>query len=153
MKLSNHLDLGEVTRSESAKREGIINMPTPEHYENLKVIAEKVFEPIREHFGVPIFISSGYRSEALNVYIGGSRSSDHSKGRALDLDMDGSSSGVTNKMIFDYIKDSLDYDQLIWEFGSKENPDWVHVGYRGKENRKQTLRATKVNGKTTYTAY
>lgn len=149
MKLSKHLDLGEVTRSESAKREGIINMPTPEHYENLKVIAEKIFEPIREHFGVPIFISSGYRSEALNVYIGGSRSSDHSRGRALDLDMDQSSSGVTNKMIFDFIKDNLDYDQLIDEY----NFAWVHVGYRGKENRKQTLRATKVNGKTTYTPY
>ena len=149
MKLSKHLDIGEVIRSESAKREGIINMPTPEHYENLKVIAEKVFEPIREHFGVPILISSGYRSEALNVYIGGSRSSDHSKGRALDLDMDGSSSGVTNKMIFEFIKDNLDYDQLINEFDYA----WVHVGYRLNENRKQTLRATKVNGKTTYTAY
>ena len=149
MKLSKHLDIGEVIRSESAKREGIINMPTPEHYENLKVIAEKVFEPIREHFGVPILISSGYRSEALNVYIGGSRSSDHSKGRALDLDMDGSSSGVTNKMIFEFIKDNLDYDQLINEFDFA----WVHVGYRLNENRKQTLRASKVNGKTTYTAY
>jgi hypothetical protein len=149
MKLSNHLDLGEVTRSESAKREGIINMPTPEHYENLKVIAEKIFEPIREHFGVPILISSGYRSEALNVYIGGSRSSDHSKGRALDLDMDGSSSGVTNKMIFEFIKDNLEYDQLINEFDF----GWVHVGYRLNANRKQTLRATKVKGKTTYSPY
>ena len=149
MKLSKHLDLGEVTRSESAKREGIINMPTPEHYENLKVIAEKVFEPIREHFGVPILISSGYRSEALNVYIGGSRSSDHSKGRALDLDMDGSSSGVTNKMIFEFIKDNLEYDQLINEFDYA----WVHVGYRLNENRKQTLRATKVDGKTHYSPY
>jgi zinc D-Ala-D-Ala carboxypeptidase len=149
MKLSKHLDIGEVIRSESAKREGIINMPTPEHYENLKVIAEKVFEPIREHFGVPIFISSGYRSEALNVYIGGSRSSDHSKGRALDLDMDGSSSGVTNKMIFEFIKDNLEYDQLINEFDF----GWVHVGYRLNANRKQTLRATKVNGKTTYSPY
>jgi len=149
MKLSKHLDLGEVTRSESAKREGIINMPTPEHYENLKVIAEKIFEPIREHFGVPIFISSGYRSEALNVYIGGSRSSDHSKGRALDLDMDGSSSGVTNKMIFEFIKDNLEYDQLINEFDF----GWVHVGYRLNANRKQTLRATKVNGKVQYSPY
>jgi hypothetical protein len=149
MKLSKHLDLAEVTRSESAKREGIINMPTPEHYENLKVIAEKIFEPIREHFGVPILISSGYRSEALNVYIGGSRSSDHSKGRALDLDMDGSSSGVTNKMIFNFIKDNLEYDQLINEFDF----GWVHVGYRLNANRKQTLRATRVNGKVQYSPY
>lgn len=146
MKLSKHLDLGEVTRSESAKREGIINMPTPEHYENLKIIAEKVFEPIREHFGVPIFISSGYRSEALNVYIGGSRSSDHSKGRALDIDMDGSSSGVTNKMIFDFIKDNLEFDQLINEF----DYSWVHVGYRKDANRKQVLDGVKENGKTVY---
>lgn len=149
MKLSKHLDLGEVTRSESAKREGIINMPTPEHYENLKVIAEKVFEPIREHFGVPILISSGYRSEALNVYIGGSRSSDHSKGRALDLDMDGSSSGVTNKMIFDFIKDNLEIDQLINEF----DYSWVHVGYRQGANRRQVLDAIKEGGKTVYRAH
>ena len=149
MKLSNHLDLGEVTRSESAKREGIINMPTPEHYENLKVIAEKVFEPIREHFGVPIFISSGYRSEALNIYIGGSRSSDHSRGRALDLDLDGSSSGVTNKMIFEFIKDNLEIDQLINEF----NYSWVHVGYRQGANRGQILDAVKEGGKTIYRAH
>lgn len=146
MKLSKHLDIAEVIRSESAKREGIINMPTPEHYENLKVIAEKVFEPIREHFGVPILISSGYRSEALNVYIGGSRSSDHSKGRALDIDMDGSSSGVTNKMIFEFIKDNLEIDQLINEF----NYSWIHVGYRGKDNRNQVLDAVKQGGKTVY---
>ena len=149
MKLSKHLDIAEVIRSESAKREGIINMPTPEHYENLKVIAEKVFEPIREHLGVPILISSGYRSESLNIYIGGSRSSDHSKGRALDIDMDGSSSGVTNKMVFEFIKDNLEYDQLINEFDYA----WVHVGYRLDANRKQTLRANKVNGKTTYSPY
>jgi hypothetical protein len=152
MQLSKHLVLAEVTRSESAKRKGISNMPTPQHIENFKLIAEKVFEPIREHFKVPIHISSGYRSKELNAAIGGSLTSQHCQGEALDLDMDGTS--VTNKQIFDYIKDNLVFDQLIWEFGTKDNPDWVHVSYEstGKQ-RKQILRATKVNGKAAYSAY
>jgi len=152
MQLSKHLVLAEVTRSESAKRKGISNMPTPEHIENFKLIAEKVFEPIREHFKVPILISSGYRSKELNAAIGGSLTSQHCSGEALDLDMDGTS--VTNKQIFDFIKNNLVFDQLIWEFGTKDNPDWVHVSYEstGKQ-RKQILRATKANGKTVYSAY
>ena len=152
MQLSKHLVLSEVTRSESAKRKGISNMPTPEHIENFKLIAEKVFEPIREHFKVPILISSGYRSKELNAAIGGSATSQHCSGEALDLDMDGTS--VTNKQIFDFIKNNLVFDQLIWEFGTKDNPDWVHVSYEstGKQ-RKQILRATKTNGKTVYSAY
>jgi hypothetical protein len=89
----------------------------------------------------------------LNHFIGGSVSSDHCVGRAADIDMDDSATGVTNTEVFNYIKDNLDYDQLIWEFGTKEKPDWVHVGYRGKDNRKQTLRATKVNGKSHYSPY
>jgi uncharacterized protein YcbK (DUF882 family) len=89
MKLSNNLSLSEVTRSESAKRAGISNMPTAEHIENFKVLAEKVFQPIREHFGVPIHISSGYRSKELNAKIGGSATSQHCKGEAIDIDMDG----------------------------------------------------------------
>lgn len=152
MQLSKHLVLAEVTRSETAKRKGISNMPTPEHIENFKLIAEKVFEPIREHFKVPILISSGYRSKELNAAIGGSLTSQHCSGEAIDLDMDGTS--VTNKQIFDFIKENLVFDQLIWEFGTKDNPDWVHVSYEstGKQ-RKQILRATKVNGKTVYSAY
>lgn len=152
MKLSAHFALGEFTRSESAKREGLDNTPTPEHLENLKILCEKVLEPIRLRFG-SINISSGYRGKMLNHFIGGSVSSDHCVGRAADIDMDDSGTGVTNTEIFNYIKDNLDYDQLIWEFGTKEKPDWVHVGYRGKENRKQTLRATKVNGKSHYSPY
>lgn len=152
MQISKHLVLAEVTRSESAKRKGISNMPTPEHIQNFKLIAEKVFEPIREHFKVPILISSGYRSKELNAAIGGASSSQHCSGEALDLDMDGTS--VTNKQIFDYIKENLVFDQLIWEFGTKDNPDWVHVSYEstGKQ-RKQILRASKINGKTVYSAY
>jgi hypothetical protein len=152
MKLSAHFALSEFTRSESAKREGLDNTPTAEHLQNLKTLCEKVLEPIRLRFG-SINISSGYRGKMLNHFIGGSVSSDHCLGRAADIDMDDSGTGVTNTEVFNYIKDNLDYDQLIWEFGTKEKPDWVHVGYRGKENRKQTLRATKVNGKSHYSPY
>jgi hypothetical protein len=147
MQISKHLSLAEVTRSETAKRNGISNMPTPEHLENFKLLAEKVFEPIREHFGVPIHISSGYRSKELNKFIKGSSSSEHCEGRAIDIDMDGSANGVTNKQVFDFIKENLDFNQLINEF----DYSWVHVSYNpnGKQ-RKQVLNAVKVGGKTTY---
>jgi hypothetical protein len=153
MQLSKHLALAEVTRSNEAKRKGISNEPTPEHLKNFQLLAEKVFEPIREHFAVPIKISSGYRSAALNKAIGGAASSQHCSGEAIDIDMDGTS--ITNAAIFNYIKDNLNFDQLIWEFGTKANPDWVHVSYEstGKQ-RKQNLRATRnAAGKTVYAAY
>jgi hypothetical protein len=150
MKISTHLNLAEVTRSDSAKRNNIDNTPTPEHLENFKLLAEKVFEPIRLHFKEPIFISSGYRSKALNQFIKGSLTSQHCKGEAIDIDMDGSKGGVTNKMVFDFIKDKLDFDQLIWEFGTDVNPDWVHVSYTKGKNRKQKLKAVRSGGKTTY---
>jgi hypothetical protein len=152
MQLSKHLALAEVMRSETAKRKGISNMPTPEHIENFKKLAENVFEPIREHFGVPVRLSSGYRSAALNKAVGGASSSQHCKGEAIDIDMDGTA--ITNAQIFNYIKDNLNFDQLIWEFGTASNPDWVHVSYNstGKQ-RKQILKALKVNGKTSYAPY
>ena len=150
MKISAHLNLAEVTRSDSAKRHNIDNTPTPEHLENFKLLAEKVFEPIRLHFKTPIFISSGYRSKALNDLIKGSASSQHCKGEAIDIDMDGSKGGVTNKMVFDFIVSRLDFDQCIHEFGTDENPDWVHVSYTKGKNRKQKLRAVRTNGKTSY---
>jgi len=154
MKLSEHLDLSEVTRSESAKRKGISNMPTEAHIANFKLLAEKIFEPIRTHFRCPIIISSGYRSKELNAAIGGSATSQHCSGEAIDIDMDGTPNGVTNRMVFDYIKDNLTWDQLIFEFGDKENPDWVHVSYESSgKQRKQILRATRVNGKTSYSIY
>ena len=154
MKLSEHLDLSEVTRSDMAKRRGISNMPTPEHIENFKKLAQNIFEPIRKHFGVPIHISSGYRSKALNTAIGGSLTSQHCSGEAIDIDMDGSANGVTNKMVFEFIKANLNFDQLIWEFGTKDAPDWVHVSFEtsGKQ-RKQILRAIKSGGKTAYQPY
>ena len=152
MQLSEHLSLAEIMRSETAKRKGISNMPTEEHLENFKLLAEKVFEPIREHFGVPIHISSGYRSKALNTAIKGSLSSQHCTGEAIDIDMDGTS--ITNAQVFNYIKDNLNFDQLIWEFGTDKNPDWVHVSYESNgKQRKQMLKALKVNGKTSYVPY
>jgi len=152
MKLSEHLELSEVIRSESAKRRGISNMPTEEHIKNLKLIAEKVFEPIRANFRQPIRISSGYRSQTLNAAIGGATRSQHSTGEALDIDMDGTA--LSNKEIFNFIKERLPFDQLIWEFGNEHNPDWVHVSYRADSNqRKQVLRAIKENGKTKYSPY
>jgi zinc D-Ala-D-Ala carboxypeptidase len=154
MKLSEHLSLAEVMRSETAKRKGVSNMPTAEHIENFKLLAEQVFEPIRNHFGNPIHISSGYRSAALNKAIGGAKSSQHCSGEAIDIDMDGSADGITNKMVFDYIKDNLSFDQLIWEFGTSTNPDWVHVSYESKGNqRNQILKAVKKGGATTYVPY
>ena len=129
MKLSEHLELSEVIRSESAKRNGISNMPTAEHIENFKILAAKVFEPIREHFGVPIRISSGYRSAELNKCVNGSATSQHSTGEAIDIDQDQTT--ITNKQVFEYIKDNLAFDQLINEF----NYAWVHVSY--KANGKQ----------------
>lgn len=152
MKISEHLALSEVIRSESAKRLGISNMPTEEHINNLKILAKNIFEPVREHFGVPIRISSGYRSEALNKKIkGASLTSDHVFGRAIDIDNDGTS--VTNKEIFDFIKDNLDFKQLIWEFGTDKNPDWVHVSYEKGNLKNEVLRATKVKGKPVYSKY
>ncbi len=151
MNLSKNLTLFEMTRSETAKRKGVSNEPTPQHIENMKVLAEKIFEPIRRHFNSPIYISSGYRSAALNKVVpGASKTSQHSKGEAMDIDMDNSGSKVTNAQIFNWIKDNLDFDQLIWEFGNNTNPDWVHVSYRSSGNRKQVLRAVKSNGKTIY---
>lgn len=154
MKISEHLDLSEVTRSDMAKRKGIRNMPTPEHLENFKKLAENIFEPIRKHFGVPIMISSGYRSKELNTAIGGSLTSQHCTGEAIDIDMDNTPNGITNKMVFYYIKANLNFDQLIWEGGTKYAPDWVHVSFEstGKQ-RKQILKAIKIDGKTTYLPY
>jgi hypothetical protein len=154
MQLSEHLSLAEVTKSDTAKRRGISNMPTEAHLANFKLLAENIFEPIRKHFGKPIFISSGYRSAELNKAIGGAASSQHCQGEAIDIDMDGRPGGVTNKMVFDFIKENLNFDQLIWEFGTATNPDWVHVSYEstGKQ-RKQVLRAVRNGGKTSYVPY
>jgi hypothetical protein len=150
MKLSNNLSLSEVIKSNTATRKGIDNNPTREHLEALEDIAENIFQPIREHFKVPIGISSGYRSEALNKAIGGSKTSQHSKGEALDLDAD-MFGKVTNKQIFEFIKENLVFDQLIWEFGNDNEPNWVHVSFTTKRpNRMMILKAYKLKGRTKY---
>ncbi len=147
MKLTAHFALAEFTRSESAKRHGVSNEPTPEHLQNLIILCEKVLEPIRMKFG-PINISSGYRSKTLNHYIGGSLNSQHCEAKAADIDMDGMG-GPTNKEIFEYIKNELEFDQLINEF----NYSWIHVSYNQGKNRKQILDAFKVNNKTVYSTH
>lgn len=153
MQLSKNLSLSEMIRSESAKRNGINNMPTEEHTANMRKLAMNIFQPIREHFNVPIHISSGYRSAALNSSIkGASKTSQHSTGEAIDIDMDGTS--ITNLEVFNWIKNNLVFDQLIFEFGNEKNPDWVHVSYESSgKQRKQILKAIKKNGKTSYINY
>jgi len=151
MKLSNNLELSEVIRSESAKRNGISNMPTAEHIENLKELAERIFQPIRNYFKVPIRVSSGYRSKELNAKVGGSKTSDHSFGRAIDIDMDGTS--ITNNQIFHFIKDNLRFKQLIYEFPVNGNASWIHVSYDKNNLKNEILVAKKLYGKTVYIKY
>ena len=154
MKLSKNLSLDEVIYSQTALRRDIDNTPTEEHIENLKYVAEKIFQPIREHFGVPIYVSSGYRSKDLNEAIGGSPRSFHSHGMALDLDQDGRNKGVSNADVFYFIKNNLQFTELIWEFGNKNNPSWVHVAIApGREEEKNTKIAQKVNNRTTYSTW
>lgn len=145
MKLSKNLTLGEATKSHTAIKYGISNKPSGEHLSNLIQIASKIFQPVRDHFQKPIIVSSGYRSQALNDIIGGASGSQHSKGEALDLD-----GSVENFLIFEYIKNNLEFDQLIWEFGDDENPDWVHVSYKSENNRGEVLQAVRQNGKVIY---
>ena len=150
MNLSKNLSLKEAIRSKTATRLGIKNLPTTIHVENLKAIANDVFQPLRRFYNTPIYVSSAYRGKALNDAIGGSKNSQHCKGEALDLDAD-VFGGVKNSEIFYYIKNQLDFDQLIWEFGNDIEPEWVHVSYKkDKPNRKMILKAYRVNGKTHY---
>ena len=150
MKLSGNLTLREVIKSNTATFHNIDNTPTEEHLLNLKFIANNIFQPLRDSLGT-IFVSSAYRSEALNTKIKGSKTSQHCEGKALDLDNDFRNGCATNKEIFYYIKDNLEFDQLIWEFGSDEGPSWVHVSCEPNGmNRKQVLKAIKVKGITKY---
>ena len=146
MRLSENLTLAECIKSQTASRIGIDNTPDHRAIENLKHIAQHVFQPLRDYLGVPVFVSSGYRSKALNDAISGSTTSQHRKGQALDLDVHG-----INDEIFHYIKDNLTFDQLIWEFGDDREPAWVHVSYvHAGKNRKQILKAFSKNGRTAY---
>jgi hypothetical protein len=144
MNLSAHVTLAEFENSPTATTHGINNKMSLSQIESAKLLCENVFEPLRIHLNIPIKISSGYRSPQLNKMIKGSLSSQHCKAEAMDIKI-----GAKG---FNFIKDKLEFDQLIWEFGNDENPSWVHVSYSSK-NRKQVLKATKKNGKTIYSNY
>ena len=149
MKLTEHVTYHEACHSFTAKRLGIENVPSDYQMWNMIVLCTKVFEPLREWVGGPVKINSFFRSVELNKAIGGSSKSQHCEGRAIDLD--DCYGHKTNAEMFKYINDNLDYDQLIWEFGDDNNPDWIHVSYVDAEtNRKRNLRAVKKDGKTIY---
>lgn len=154
-KLSRHITMYEATKSWAAIKNGIDNIPNEAELFNMKILAENVFEPLRLGLGnFPINISIFYRCEKLNKEVGGAAGSQHmaKKGAAMDIDVD-TSSYLYNYQIFEYIKNNLNFDQLIWEHGDKLNPDWVHVSYNKNNNRKQILTAYKDNGKTKYINY
>ena len=134
-KISKHISYKEATHSNYAKENGIVNKPKAEHIENMQVLAEKVFEPLREWVDNPIRVNSMFRSEKLNTALRGSYTSSHLEGKAIDIT---SIDGKTNLEMFHYIKDNLNFDQLIWEYGTE--PKWLHVSYENeKDNRNQIL--------------
>jgi zinc D-Ala-D-Ala carboxypeptidase len=149
--ISKHITMAEATNSETAKKLGISNLPNDVELANMKLVAEKCFEPIREWYGKPLRINSFFRSAKLNSSIGGSSgTSQHCLGQAIDLS---SGNNAENKKIFLWAKDNLVYDQIIYEYGNNDGCDWVHISYKPTGNRKQALRCSKVNGKPSYTNY
>jgi len=148
MRISEHISLKEAVRSNTAERLSISNMPDNETLITMQITSEHVFEPLRNHFNEQIYVSSFYRSPELNQAIGGSKTSQHCLGEAIDID--DVYSKATNADFFNYIKDRLEFDQLIWEFGNDNNPAWVHVSYRLGNNRMRVLKAIKENGRTKY---
>ena len=147
--ISKHISDKEGVYSRTALRLGIENTPTVNHRDNMVKLANEVFEPLRAYVGGPIKINSFYRSPELNKAIGGSTKSQHCNGQAIDID--DTFGRCTNAEMFHFIRDNLDYDQMIWEFGDDDNPDWVHVSYVSpEENRQRCLLAYKYNGKTKY---
>jgi len=133
-KISKNISYKEATYSNYANQYNIDNKPKADHLKNMELIAEKVFEPLREWVEAPIKVNSFYRCSKLNSGIRGSSVSQHLTGNAIDITSMG---GKTNLEMFHYIKDNLDFDQLIWEFG--EEPKWLHISYKAKDNRKQVL--------------
>jgi putative chitinase len=150
MQLSEHFNLKEFTKSETAIRKRIDNTPNAAHAENLKNVCEKILEPVRRHFGKPVRINSGYRGPALNSAVGGSSKSQHCNGEAVDFEID----GLPNPDLAKWVSENCDFDQIILEFyDPKEGPNsgWVHASYTSSEKiRKQKLTAVTINGKTVY---
>ena len=142
MKISDNITYAEAIHSNTAKRKGIDNTPNPTQVENMKITAEKIFQPLREWVGGPIKINSFFRSPELNEAIGGSKTSQHCKGQALDID--DVYGYKTNAEMYSWVKENLNFDQMIWEFGTDMNPNWVHISYVSEEdNRNRCLKAYK----------
>jgi hypothetical protein len=146
MNLSKHVTRSEFERSETAINRGINNSMNEFEIERAKLLCENCFEPIRTKVCAPIRINSGFRSGALNRAIGGSTTSQHSLGEAMDLDLH-------DRDLFEWIIDNVEFDQLIFEGGTTDRADWFHISYRKGRLRKQVLRMTKKGGKSTYTPY
>ena len=148
--ISEHITYKEGVYSITALRLGLNNDPTKAHLTNMELLAEKVFEPLRKHVNGPVKINSFYRGPELNKAIGGSSKSQHCEGRAMDID--DNYGYMSNADMFEYIKNNLSFDQMIWEFGNSDNPDWVHVSYVNEDaNRNRCLLAYKdENNKTKY---
>jgi len=148
--ISKHISDKEAVYSNTAIRRGIKNVPNDKQLYNMKMIARQIFEPLRSYVGGPIKINSFFRCEELNTAIGGSSKSQHCKGQAIDID--DTFGRASNAEMYEFIKNNLNFDQLIWEFGDEENPAWVHVSYVSDEkNRNRCLLAYKdENNKTKY---
>jgi len=150
MKISDNITYAEAIHSQTAKRKGIDNTPTAKQVEVMKLTAEKIFEPLRKFVGGPIKVNSFFRSAELNKAIGGSKTSQHCKGQAIDID--DVFGHKTNAEMYNWVKENLNFDQMIWEFGTDMNPNWVHISYVSEEdNRNRCLKAYKdERGKTKY---
>ena len=147
--ISKHISYKEGVYSITAIRRGIDNTPNNDQLLKMVSVAEEVFEPLRNYVGGPIKINSFFRCPELNTAIGGSSKSQHCKGQAIDID--DTFGRMTNAEMYNFIKDNLEFDQIIWEFGDDDNPDWVHVSYvSSKDNRNRCLKAYRENGKTKY---
>jgi zinc D-Ala-D-Ala carboxypeptidase len=146
--LTKNFSLAEMVKSETALRRGMDNTPGDTEIANLKRLAEKVLQPIRDHYGRGVKVNSGFRHPDVNAAVGGSRTSDHTKGMAADIEIP----GVANGDLAEWIKDNLEYTQLILEFYTPGIPDsgWVHVSYDPSNLKKQVLTAARQNGKTAY---
>lgn len=149
MQLSKNFSLVELTSSETAARKGLNNTPDEQAIESLKALCENVLQPLREWYGKPINVTSGYRSPKVNKAIGGSGTSEHCFGKAADFTIQKDD----YRMVFQYIKENLKFRQLIWEFGNNDAPQWIHVSFDATDNKKQVLRAKKINGGTSYVPY
>ena len=147
--ISKHISYHEGTYSRTGERRDLDNTPNAKQLKCMKEVAENLFEPLREWVGGPIKINSFFRGEPVNTAIGGSTRSQHMKGQAIDID--DTFGHKTNAEMYHYIKDNLDFDQMIWEFGTDKNPNWLHISWVShRPNRKKLTIAKKVNGRTKY---